>query len=66
MLVYIAYDLNGRRIERSVEFDGPENDVIQEWNATLKGWATRDTRWRSEGGTNADLVSSTSEVPASP
>ena len=68
MLVEIAYDRLGDgpgKIHRTIEFDGPEQDIIDWWNAVLNAAATGDTRFKAEGGTNADLVSSTA-APVAP
>ena len=45
-----------------VDFDGTEQELIAAIDTIVAAQARGDTRWASEGGTNADLVSATAAV----
>jgi hypothetical protein len=55
MEVQIQYINSGRTVTRRIEFDGPETDLIQKWNEALANWASTDNRFKTVGGSNADL-----------
>ena len=66
MKVALSYTNNGRTVDRHIEFNGPEAELVDLWNAVISRWAQQDSRFSTVGGSNADLQSASVAATTTP